>query len=196
MLSTFDVFCRLAQADLPDRAILDAALQRLVLEPGQVLFKESAAQPYVFVVHHGVVKMVYETANGDSWVKGFAEPGVCFASLTALAPGGRASYSAYAVTPAVVERLHFAQLEELAARHPLWQRALSHAYRIYGQRKEKREMELLTLSPEQRYLQFMQEHAQLAGQLRQRDIASYIRVTPVALSRIRARLSVCASAQS
>ncbi|MNU09051.1 hypothetical protein D3C72_2554010 [compost metagenome] len=49
-------------------------------------------------------------------------------------------------------------------------------------------MELLTLSPEERYRRFLQQHPQIAAQVRQRDIASYVRVTPVALSRIKARI--------
>jgi CRP-like cAMP-binding protein len=79
-------------------------------------------------------------------------------------------------------------VQALADRHLPWQRAIANAYRLYGQRKERREMELLTLSPEERYRGFVRDHPELALTLKQRDIASYVRVTPVALSRIKARL--------
>ena len=51
-------------------------------------------------------------------------------------------------------------------------------------------MDLLTLTPTERYLRFMTEHPNLAAVIRQREIASYVRVTPVALSRIKSRLKV------
>lgn len=184
---TREVLEQLAQAALPEwRTIAQAATQRR-LQPAEVLFHAGEVQPRVFVVNQGLVKMVYDTAEGDAWVKGFAPAGFCFASLTALQPGGVTSYSACAEGPCTIDQIDHAVLEALASRHIEWQRALSNAYRLYGQRKEQREMELLTLSPEARYLRFLQEYPQIAAQVRQRDIASYVRVTPVALSRIKAR---------
>ena len=189
--STLDVFSRLAGVELPDWASLAPTIARRHLQPGQALFLTGQPLPFVFVVAAGVIKMAYETPAGDTWIKGFAEAGVCFASLTALEDGGRTSYSAYAETETVVEQIDFRSIQQLADRHGAWQRALSQAFKLYGQRKEQREMELLTLSPEDRYLSFLRDHPQLVKIVRQRDIASYVRVTPVALSRIKARLKQC-----
>lgn len=186
-----DVFLRLAGdgiAALPDWSHVERARRARSLRRGESLFVAGDAGAHVHVVNRGVIRMVYDTRDGDGWIKGFAEAGTCFASLTALEDGGVASYSAYAETDARVERIDHALLVRLAARHPAWQRVMTQAFRIYGQRKEQREMELLTLSAEERYLRFLQRHPALATLLRQRDIASYVRVTPVALSRIRARL--------
>lgn len=187
-LSTFEALCRLAGSALPERATLERATIRLQLKPGEPLFLAGARRAHVFVVNTGIVKMVYETPKGDSWVKGFAEPGVCFASLTALESNGTTSYAAYAETEATIDQIDYLQLLQLASRHPPWQCAMSNAFKLYGQRKEQREMELLTLSPQDRYLSFLRHHPALAASLRQRDIASYVRVTPVALSRIKARV--------
>lgn len=190
-LSGFDLFCRLATSPLPERELLEGATRRLRLAPGEPLFLAGERRPQVFAVLSGVIKMVYETPGGEGWIKGFAEAGSCFASLTALEEGeqARTSYSAYAEPACLVEQIDYRQIQRLAERHLGWQRALSQAFKLYGQRKERREMELLTLSPEQRYLSFLHDRPALAAQLRQRDIASYVRVTPVALSRIRARLA-------
>lgn len=64
---------------------------------------------------------------------------------------------------------------------------LRRAFEIYGFRKEVREKELLMLSAEQRYLNFIKEREGLAARLTDKDIAGYIRITPVALSRIKRR---------
>jgi CRP-like cAMP-binding protein len=178
----------LAGCELPDWPALEQATTRLQLAPGDPLFLAGTRCPQVFVVNAGLIKMLYETAGGDSWVKGFAEPGICFASLTALEPQGCTSFAAYAVVASTVDQIDYAQLQRLVDRHPSWQRLLSNAFKLYGQRKEQRERELLTLSPEQRYVEFLRRHRDVAAVLRQHDIASYVRVTPVALSRIKSRI--------
>lgn len=186
--SAREVLEQLAGAPLPEWDTLTAALTPRTLQPGEPLFLVGQQVPCVYVVSAGIVRMDYETPQGDTWVKGFAEAGVCFASLSALAPQGRSSFSARALVASSLQQIDYRVVQALASRHLAWQCALSTAFRLYGQRKEQREMALLTLSPEQRYQQFLRDSPQLAAVLRQRDIASYIRITPVALSRIKARL--------
>ena len=101
MISAYSVFCRLAGAELAQRTSLESHSVRRSLQAGATLFDAGEVHPNVHVVVHGVIRMEYRTAAGDTWVKGFAEEGVCFASLTALAPGGRTSYAASAATDAV-----------------------------------------------------------------------------------------------
>jgi len=189
-VSTVDVFCRLAGSDLPNIADLIHAKSQRQLKPGEALFHVGDSVPFAFVVNIGVIKLVYETPAGDSWIKGFVEAGTCFASLMALKEEGVTNFSAYAATESTIDIVEYRKLEQLADRHIEWQRALGNAFKYYGQRKEKRELELLTQSPEERYLGFLSEYSELSTCIRQHDIASYIRVTPVALSRIRARLKV------
>jgi CRP-like cAMP-binding protein len=187
-VTTLEVFSHLAGSDLPaDQDLIEASSQRL-LQPGDVLFHTGERMPFAFAVNSGVVKFVYETQAGDSWIKGFAETGVCFASLTALQGNGITSFSAYAVVKSRIDQIEYRKLQQLADHYIEWQRAISNVFKYYGQRKEQREMELLTMSPEERYLGFLREHPELAARIRQHDIASYIRVTSVSLSRIRARL--------
>jgi hypothetical protein len=54
-------------------------------------------------------------------------------------------------------------------------------------RKEKREIELVTLEAKDRYAIFQKEHPQLEQLIPQYHIASYLGVSPTQLSRIRGR---------
>ncbi len=56
-------------------------------------------------------------------------------------------------------------------------------------KKSKRELSLLTLSAEERYLNLCKEQPQLLQLIPLKFIASYIGITPQALSRIRKRIS-------
>lgn len=186
--TSLDVFRSLAGVDLPAANQLAQAITLHKLKAGELLFRSAEQKPFVYVVNQGVVKLVYETPAGDSWIKSFVGQGICFASMTALQDKGLTSFSVYALVDSTIEQIEYRALQQLADKYIEWQRAISNAFKFYGQRKEQREMELLTLSPEERYLNFIQQHANLLPLIRQRDIASYIRITPVALSRIRARI--------
>lgn len=179
---------QLGSGTLPDWHQIDAAIRVKHLQVGDCLFRAEEPLADVFFVKHGIIKMVYETREGKAWIKAFAEEGRFFASLAALEPGGRTSFSAFAACNATVEQLPYKVLLELAESHPTWQRVLRRAFEIYGFRKETREKELLTLSPEERYVRFVENRVKLAERLTDKDIASYIRVTPVALSRIKRRV--------
>jgi CRP-like cAMP-binding protein len=187
-IPSISVFEQLAGQPLPAADVIESVRVRRHLQAGEALFHTAQRKPLVYVVNQGVIRLVYETPQGDQWIKGFVQAGICFASLTALQAGGQTSFSAYAEVQSRVEQFDYEVLVQLADQHPAWQRALSQAYKLYGLRKEQREMELLTLSPQERYLSFLRNYPDLACVVKQRDIASYVRVTPVALSRIRARL--------
>ena len=55
-------------------------------------------------------------------------------------------------------------------------------------RKEEREHDFLCLTPEDRYRAFVEDNPTLASRITQADIARYLGITPVALSRIRKRM--------
>jgi CRP-like cAMP-binding protein len=177
----------LGSGALPHWHRVESAVRVRGVAAGDCLFSMDEQHPYVYFVSQGIIKLVYETADGKEWIKAFAEEGRFFASLTALEPHGKTSFSAYAVCDATVEQLPYKVLLELADAHPAWQRALRRAFEIYGFRKESREKELLTLSAEERYARFITERGKLSARLADKDIAGYIRVTPVALSRIKSR---------
>ena len=58
---------------------------------------------------------------------------------------------------------------------------------VFAMKKERREKEFLTESAETRYRMLVDQSPGLLDKVRQKDIARYLGITPVALSRIRAR---------
>jgi len=59
----------------------------------------------------------------------------------------------------------------------------------FSMKKERREYEFLCLSAEERYQLIREQTPDLLDRVTQNDIARYLGITPVALSRIRARTS-------
>jgi CRP-like cAMP-binding protein len=163
-------------------------VQLVPLRKGQRLFDIGQAHPYVHVLRHGCVKTLYRGADGQEWVQAFFDEGSFLCSLTSLLPGGVSSYACEALEPCEVERIDYAWLEATARAHPLWQQALLMGWKDYATRREQREHLLLTHAPEARYRAFVQQHPGLARRVPQQDLARHLGITPVSLSRIRARL--------
>jgi CRP-like cAMP-binding protein len=180
----------LAGEPLPEWAQFAPLVRTRRYDAGDPVFHAEAPWPWLAVVDQGVAKLVYIRDDGAERVKSFIAEGGFFASLAALAPQGRASFSAQALTPLQLELLPYDALRDFGDRHLAWQRALRAGLQFYGARKEKRERELLTMSPQARYAAFLAEEPALAARIPLKDLALYLGVTPVALSRIRGRMGL------
>jgi len=80
------------------------------------------------------------------------------------------------------------RMKKLYARNAGWQELGRRIAENFYVGKERREYELLQLSASERYLMFDQEYPGLARRIPQYYVASYLGITPVALSRIVSRL--------
>lgn len=178
----------LASGDLPDWPAFAAGVRVRQVGRGNQVFAQGIAHPYVYVMRRGLLKLAYLSDHGEEWVKSFIAEGQFFASLSALAPGGSTSFAAEAIEDSELEQLDYRDIAARAATSLPWQRALAQALLIYGARKEARERELLTLAPTERYSAFLRQSPDVVDRVRQRDLALYLGVTPVSLSRLKARV--------
>lgn len=180
---------QMAGDHLPDWEDFANGVEVRRLEPGQALFEAGQPWPWLSVVVEGLFKLVYLREDGSERIKSFIGAPGFFTSLAGLSPDGRASFTAVAMTPCVTAQLSYPRILTLAERHLAWQKAWRVAIEHYGVRKEKRERELLTLTPQERYCLFMAESPELASKIPQKDLALYLGITPVGLSRLRGRLA-------
>ncbi len=146
------------------------------------------AQNFYFIVE-GLVRFFYSTEDGKEFNKHFAmENGYAgsFQSLILQEPCGF-FIQALERTDTVV--LPNQLLRELYRRHSCWERLGRRNAEQLVLVKEAREKELLLDSLETRYRRFLQEYPGLADRVPQDQIASYLGVTNVALSRIRKKMN-------
>ncbi|MBY0564707.1 MAG: Crp/Fnr family transcriptional regulator [Hyphomonadaceae bacterium] len=187
----------LEEADFDVRALVVAVRQMAERDrvwsserrpKGSVLLVQGDTSSSVFVLESGLVKLCYETSDGDEWVKSFIPDVGLFGSRWPLSTSQENRFSArclewsqIATLPADWVRSKIAadsQLQATVARFSEW---------IY-RRKQSREETLLCETAERRYLSFLTNNASLAKRLSQADIARYLGVTPIAFSRIKERV--------
>lgn len=162
---------------------------RLVqLRRGATLFDIGQPHPYVYVVRSGCLKLLYRSSDGQEWIHDFVSEGTFFCSLAALVPGGVSSYACEALEACELERADYFWMEATAMGRPMWQQALLNGWKQHATRRELRERDLLTLGPADRLRAFAAREPGLVQRVPQKDLARFLGITPVSLSRIRARL--------
>ncbi|WP_306017601.1 Crp/Fnr family transcriptional regulator [Balneatrix alpica] len=153
----------------------------------QHLLRAGEPQPRLWLLMEGLVRFYYLTPAGKEFNKSFALPGHLLGSLSTLLASQPAPFHIQALQPCRAYLLQGAGLQQLAASHPDWQALQLRLLQQLALRKEQREADFLLRSASERYQQFLQEHAEVAEQIANYHIASYLGITEVALSRIRQR---------
>jgi CRP-like cAMP-binding protein len=146
-------------------------------------FTEGERCPRVFVVRSGLLKQLYTDENGSEWIKSFAFEGDPFGCPIAL-KGEPATFASVAIEPSIVESIEWSLVERLASEHTAWLQAVCIGFRRLAELKVRRERDLLMLTPEQLYRQFLEQSPQLAARVPQKELAGFLGVTPVGLNRI------------
>ncbi|USB32321.1 Crp/Fnr family transcriptional regulator [Paenibacillus sp. YPG26] len=137
----------------------------------------------------GLFRLYYTTPEGAEFNKSFCVKSDFVTSYSALLQNETSHLSIQALVESELFTFKFEDFRTLYDRHPCWERV----GRVLAEKlfvlKETRERELLLLSAEQRYLLFLERFDKLSGQIPLYHVASYLGITPVALSRIRRRLT-------
>ncbi|HLL01851.1 MAG TPA: Crp/Fnr family transcriptional regulator [Myxococcaceae bacterium] len=184
-----DVLEYLAGARLEDYDDFAKQLEPFRAAKGETVFSQGARHPYAYFMHKGLVKLCYVTRSGTERTKSLIQEGQLFASLGVMGPEAVCGFSAIALEPVEAERFPLGAFLARLEQNLLWERIGRKFFQELAFRKERREYQLLLLSAQERYEQVIQESPQLLQRLSQAELARWIGITPVALSRIRARKS-------
>lgn len=198
-----------AGAELPEWEGFARSLRSVRLDPGDILFAAGEPHPFVYYVEQGLLKAQMLNSRGRANIAFFSEEGDVLASMTAIAPeglrlvgrrhlhprvevlqaavDGLSIHTLIALHPSLLHRFDFRIVDQLASRHIAWARAcngLSMMYAITLQADNA----ALRNSPEQRYRNLLESRPDLVDRVSKRDLASFLNVTDVALSRIAKRV--------
>jgi len=150
------------------------------------VFAQGDKNEYIYLVVEGVLKASYNDENGKESIKSFLFVGDSIASSQAL-NGSVCSFSLYCLKDTKLLKLSYLEVRQIAANDLTIANAVIDLLMSFAMKKEQREFELLCLSAEQRYKNLLAKSPDISQQITQNDIARYLGITPVALSRIKHR---------
>lgn len=169
---------------------IEASGEALVYNKGAIIFRQGEADPHLYLVQKGFLKAYYLTENGKEYIKTFVlEKGFIGSSNAYRHPQTGCTFTLVCLEPSRLVRLKYADLLDIVQQTPARSLALINMLIDVIAKKERREFEFLCLSAEERYQQILKNTPELLKRATQNDIARYLGITPVALSRIRSRMT-------
>ena len=145
-------------------------------------------EKYLSFIEKGIVRFYIPKEDNDlTFVFGFENSFIsAYDSFLTQTPS---TYHIEALSGTILWRLTYNDLQEIYTKTEIGNTVGWYASEDLFLRKSKRELSLLNNTAEERYLNLFREQPHLIQNIPLKYIASYIGITPQALSRIRRRIS-------
>ncbi|HEY2581900.1 MAG TPA: Crp/Fnr family transcriptional regulator [Mucilaginibacter sp.] len=176
-------------AGMPDKdlSILDQLCSLKHYDKNDFFLKPNAIPTHSGFIIKGAFREYYTDNNGREFIKAFGFKDDFTGSYYDLAHGNPSTVSIQALTESTVLVIRYSEFQKLVTTDSFWLKvAYSIAHNLLMKKFEK-EFQLLTLTAAQRYDLLKIFHPDLEQLVPAYHIASYLGITPISLSRIRAQ---------
>lgn len=155
---------------------------------GQYFVKEGDIPDKLGFVVQGLMKYYYIDTEGNEWIKHFSSENDFVSSYASFLRQTPSLYNIEAMEKTTILYISFPDYYERIENSKMWcSIARQYTEYIYFQ-KEKRESSFLKQNGSERYKSFLKEHKKVVNRIKEKDIASFIGITPVSLSRLKNKL--------
>ena len=160
---------------------------KLTLQKGEHFFQAGDLALKVGILTTGTAYVFYQMEDGTRAVRRFFQKGDRCGSYPAVLYGSPAPDTFEALENSTIIWIYYKDLKSLFERHICWERLMRKTLENEIEEREVKEVELFTMSLDERYRNFCKRFPNLSKKIPQYLIASYLGVTPVALSRLRGK---------
>lgn len=190
MKPQFDILIRRLEAIHPlppnGRDQIAALLRMQCLFKGDYFVRAGETPSRVGYMVKGWLRYFYVDAEGGEFVRYFCSGGNFVSSLSALIRNEPSAFSIQALEDAELVVFTYKNWLSLLETDPAWGVIHTTILNQALERAEERERSLILDDAARRYRRFLEEFPDAEEHVRQYDIASYLGISPVTLSRIRA----------
>jgi len=169
-------------------AAMELLLEPLELGRNDYLVREGARVDSCYLLLEGVVRVFYNK-EGNEYNKTFFIPGMFPTPLTALVSNTPSLLSFQALLPSRLLKFSYVKFTSLFEEHRCLESMMLHLLEQLWIKKERHDIRMVTNDATTNYLIFRQDYPELESRIPQYHIASYLGITPIQLSRIRAQLA-------
>ena len=161
-------------------------MEPLSLKRNEYLVSEGSRVKYAYILLDGVIRVFYNK-EGNEYNKTFFIPGMFPTPLTALLSGTPSALSFQALLPCELIRFSFQDFRNLFEEHRSLETFMLRVLEQEWITKERHDIQMVTNDATENYMVFRKEYPNLENQIPLYHIASYLGITPIQLSRIRAQ---------
>ena len=154
-------------------------------KPGDYVFRQGEDNRAIYAVRSGLLKAYYLSDDGRENIKSFLLQGDTIGSLKGFVGEEGCSFNLVCLEPSELISIEFETLYNGSRTDLSVANEVVDFLLAFGIKKETREYELLCLPAEERYRRLLKTTPSLFERVTQNDIARYLGITPVGLSRIK-----------
>lgn len=140
------------------------------------------------LITSGIFRIYFITEQGDERILSFRRENQFLSAFSQFLQGQPSWCGIQALTDSMLLCINLREYNQLLSDHSCWNKLGRKYLENLFIEKEKREREFLSEDATARYLSFKQNNPGLEEKVSQYHVASYLGITPVALSRIRKNL--------
>ncbi|MRR17727.1 MAG: Crp/Fnr family transcriptional regulator [Deltaproteobacteria bacterium] len=158
------------------------------LQKGQHFLRIGDIPDKMAFVISGIFRVYYNTEEGNERILVFRGENRFLSAYRSVQENEPSWYGIQALEPSFLICMPLNELKKHLSEHRCWNDVARKYLEDLFIEKEKRERDLLSLDVTNRYLNFQKRYPDVEKRVSQYHIASYLGITPVALSRIRKRI--------
>ena len=178
---------KFADASDADLAKIDKLFSLRHCKKNEFFLRQNDQPLFSAFVTQGAFREFYSDKNGREYNKVFCFKGDFTGSYYDLEMKRPSTVSIQALTDSTIMVMLHEDYQKLVETDPFWLKAAYAFIRGLLMRKVEKEFQLLTLSASERYDLLRRQHPELENLVPAYHIASYLGITPISLSRIRAQ---------
>jgi CRP-like cAMP-binding protein len=179
---------KIARQTDEDWEIFSSRLSRQEFPKKTLLLKIGQTEKYLSFIEKGIIRFYLPKEENDLTFS-FAFAGGFVSAYDSFLLQQPSTYQVETLSATILWRLSYKDLQDVYKQTEIGNLIGRHASEELFLKKSKRELSLLNDTAEQRYLNLFTEQPRLLKEIPLKYIASYIGITPQALSRIRNRIS-------
>ncbi len=171
-----------------DWAIIEPLFNEKHLDKNKHLIRIDEIEKYLYFIERGILRSYVDRHDSEITLE-FSFENTLFSSYESFVQQSKSRINVQAITPAVVWRISYSDLQKIYRHTEIGNYLGRVAAEVLYVEKSTRELDLLTKTATERYLDLMERQPKLIQNIPLKHIASYIGITPQALSRIRKSIS-------
>ena len=159
------------------------------INKGDYFINEGETAKQIGFLENGVIRAFYRNNEGKEYNKHFFVAHNIIGGYSSLITKSPNKINQQALTDCKILVANYAEVTKLYDLFSDFERVGRRLAELYYVDKEQREIEIVLLNADERYLIFRKEYPELEQIIPQYHIASYLGITPTQLSRIRRKFA-------
>ena len=174
--------------NLEESKLFDRYFERILIGKDTFLIKEGEIERYSYFVYDGMLRCWLLNHKGEEQIFWFCKEGTFSMSNISFTLQTRFTFNVQTIIDSVIYRIDKKRVDELYTAIPKVKTVFEDLNAILLNKLLKRNIDLIKYSPEQYYLQMIEEYGITLNYIPLKDIASYLGIMPQVLSKIRKRI--------